>query len=355
MTRIIVYTIAKNEEQFVDRWAASCADADYRFIADTGSTDATVELAERAGIKVQHLSIDRFRFDDARNAALALLPEADVVISLDMDETLAPDWRANLEAAWTPGTTRLTYGYVWAFLNGKPDVVFFSDKIAGRHTHRWLHPVHEILIPTVPEVVSRCEPILIEHRPDPLKPRGQYLGLLELAVAEAPNDDRSLHYLAREYFFRGCYREAIERFHRHLASPNAKWKPERAASMRYLGRCYAAWHDCSTAEEWFGAAIDEDASRDSLIEAAKHLAEQKNHVAVVEHCQRALQAPPSAHYLTDRYAQAEGAHDLMAVAYFWMGEMNFAVHHAQQAVQLNPDDPRLRENLALITKVFRST
>jgi glycosyltransferase involved in cell wall biosynthesis len=345
---IAVYTISLNEAQFVDRWAATTEAADIRLVADTGSTDGTPSSLIAAGVTVANIAVKPWRFDDARNAALALLPDADVVISLDMDETLAPNWRADLEAAWTPGTTRLNYGYVWAFKDDKPDVVFFSDKIAGRHTHRWRAPVHEILVPTVPEVVSRCETILIEHRPDPLKPRSQYLGLLELAVAEAPHDDRSLHYLAREYFFHAAYREAIERFHRHLASPNATWKPERAASMRYLGRCYAAWQDWNTAAEWFASAVEEDASRDSLIEAAKHLLLRNEYAAVIEHCKKALAAPPAAHYLTDRYAQAEGAHDLMAVAYHYLGDSNAAVHHARQAVHLNPDDARLQANLTFI-------
>lgn len=32
--KISVYTIAKNEEQFVKRWYGSCKDADYIFILD---------------------------------------------------------------------------------------------------------------------------------------------------------------------------------------------------------------------------------------------------------------------------------------------------------------------------------
>jgi len=48
--RIAVYTIAKNEEQFVQRWAESTADADHRLILDTGSTDNTLHLADNHAI-----------------------------------------------------------------------------------------------------------------------------------------------------------------------------------------------------------------------------------------------------------------------------------------------------------------
>ncbi len=47
--RIAVYTIALNEEKHVKRWYESAKDADYLLIADTGSTDKTVEIAESLG------------------------------------------------------------------------------------------------------------------------------------------------------------------------------------------------------------------------------------------------------------------------------------------------------------------
>ncbi len=69
--KVAVYTIALNEEKHVQRWYDSAKDADYLLIADTGSTDKTVELAKSLGINVIHIKIDPWRFDDARNAALA--------------------------------------------------------------------------------------------------------------------------------------------------------------------------------------------------------------------------------------------------------------------------------------------
>ena len=43
MSKICVYAIAKNEEQFVDRWVDSMSEADVIVVLDTGSTDRTVE------------------------------------------------------------------------------------------------------------------------------------------------------------------------------------------------------------------------------------------------------------------------------------------------------------------------
>ena len=92
--KIAVATIAKNEEQFVQRWAESCTDADYRFILDTGSTDKTLhEIILNDTINWEQKEFTPWRFDHARNHALALIPrDIDYVIWLDMDEVLQPGW-----------------------------------------------------------------------------------------------------------------------------------------------------------------------------------------------------------------------------------------------------------------------
>ncbi len=48
--KIAVYAISKNESQFVQRFCESASDADLILIADTGSTDGTVALAEKMGL-----------------------------------------------------------------------------------------------------------------------------------------------------------------------------------------------------------------------------------------------------------------------------------------------------------------
>ena len=147
---IAVYTIALNEATFVPRWIDTTRDADYRLVVDTGSTDATVAKLVEQGVTCPSIRINPFRFDDARNAALALLPVCDVVVSLDMDEVLTANWRHHLERSWHG--TRLRYGYIWSWTHaGEPDVKFEADKIVSRHSHRWCHPVQpNCLVPRYP-------------------------------------------------------------------------------------------------------------------------------------------------------------------------------------------------------------
>lgn len=313
--KIVAYTIALNESQFVERWAKSTKDCDYRVVIDTGSTDDTLEKCQAHGIIVHEIAIRPWRFDDARNAALSLLPkDATICISLDMDEFLVDGWRQNILRAWTQGTTRLKYGYRWS-----DQCTFLSDKIAGRFTHRWKHPCHEILTPTLPETISICEELVIDHQPDQTKPRLQYLPLLEMAKTEDPFDDRTAHYYARELFFHQRFHEAIVEFQRHLALPKAIWKSERAASMRYIAKCFEQINHHDMAREWYQRAILEEPSRESLVDAAKFYLKEGRHYQVIDLCELALRTDLTQAYLQDRYASNEGPYDLLSIAYYQIG------------------------------------
>src|SRR5208337_3961908 len=148
--KICVYAISKNEEMFVDRFVEAAKDADLILVADTGSTDMTVPYLGAAGDKydvdvaIRHITIKPWRFDLARDAALAAIPpDFDVCISLDLDEVLQPGWREEIERVWEKGiTTRLRYKFDWGI-----GIVFYYEKIHARDGYRWHHPCHEYPVP----------------------------------------------------------------------------------------------------------------------------------------------------------------------------------------------------------------
>ena len=246
--KICVYAIAKNEEQFVDRWAASMSEADDICVLDTGSTDRTVEQLADLGVRVRQEEIRPWRFDVARNRSMELIPEdTDVCVCTDLDEILRPGWREKLERAWEPGTEQLRYTYIWSFgPDGRPGTEFLYEKIHAPGVFEWHHPVHEVLRRTDGARTWKtavCPEIVLEHHPDPTKSRGSYLPLLRMSVREDPEDDRNAHYLGRELMFHGLYAEAIAALKHHLEMPRAVWRPERCASMRFISRCYLASGD----------------------------------------------------------------------------------------------------------------
>lgn len=236
--KIAVSTIMLDEPpEFIERWAASAMDADDLVLVDTGSTNDSIICARDLGITVHEIQIRPFRFDTARNTALALIsPAIDVVVKVDVDEVLSPGWRDALERA--ERADRYSYRYVWNHdAAGNPDVEFVADHTISRWGWQWRHPVHEALYRTDGRSVPMSDGgFTIEHWADPAKSRGQYLGLLATAVAEDPEDDRMSHYYARELFFVGDWVRSRQEFVRHLALPSATWTAERAQSYLYLAR-----------------------------------------------------------------------------------------------------------------------
>src|ERR1017187_1106761 len=134
--KICIYTICKNEQQFVKRFMASLkGEADLVVVTDTGSTDDTVKLLREEGAIVHEIKMDPWRFDVPRNISLDFVPsDVDVCVCIDLDEVLSPGWRAAIEKAWIPGTTRLRYPYTWNTLpDGRDGTTFWYDKIHLRN------------------------------------------------------------------------------------------------------------------------------------------------------------------------------------------------------------------------------
>lgn len=343
--KIAVYTIALNEEQFVKRWYESAKDADYLLIADTGSVDNTARLAQKLGINVVSINISPWRFDDARNAALALLPkDIDLCVSLDMDEVLTPGWRKPLEDAWSRGVTRPKYKHVWSWKeDGTPGLEFAYDHIHARHGYRWKHPVHETVAAYgIPEVSEFVDGIETHHHPDTTKSRSQYLPLLKMSVQEDPYNDRNAYYYARELFFYGRNEEAAKEFKRHLSLPTATWKPERAASMRYLAKCEPA-----SAADWYQKAIAEDPGRrEPLVELAMIRYAQKKW----EECHKlslaaiAIQSKPL-DYLCEEFAWGSLPYDLAAISAYNLGKFSEALSFGEKAYSIDPTNKRLANNV----------
>ncbi|MBR3109399.1 MAG: glycosyltransferase [Clostridia bacterium] len=352
--KICVYAIAKNESKFAARWAESMAEADEIYVLDTGSTDDTVSILREKGVHVLEALIDPWRFDTARNASLDLLPEdTDICVCTDLDEEFEPGWRKMLENAWQPDTTRVSYRYTWSFeADGSEGRVFWIDKIHCRHCYRWTHPVHEVLAWHGKGAEKRItvEGMRLYHHADPEKSRAQYLPLLELSVREAPDDDRNMHYLGREYYFYHRWDDCIRTLTRHLKMPSAAWKDERCASMRYITKAYLGKNDPVLAEHWLWRAMAEAPYlREPFMDLAWVKYTQENWEAVIYLTGLALDIQERARtYITENTAWGSLPWDLRALGFFYTGQTKKAHEAIDQALLLSPDKERLRENKRLI-------
>ena len=355
--QVCVYAICKNEEQFVDRWMDSMSEADRVVVLDTGSTDTTVEKLRARGAEVTVEVISPWRFDTARNRSMELVPEStDICVCTDLDEVLRPGWRELLEEAWVPGAGQATYRYTWSFNpDGSEGVVFWYEKIHARRGYRWVHPVHEVLAWTGegrpgPTVVA--DGVQLDHHPDPSKSRGQYLPLLELSVAEDPEDDRNVHYLGREYLFRGRWDDCIRTLKGHMAMPRATWRDERAASMRYIARAYREKGETAEARNWYLRAVAEAPHlREPWTDLAMLLYELEEWEGVLYFTGQALAiAHRPRTYICEASPWGSLPYDLRAIAFYRTGRTQEALEAARAALELEPENERLRGNVALLER-----
>ena len=354
--KVCVYAIAKDEEKFVERWVRSAQEADAICVLDTGSTDKTVERLADLGVIVRQEAVSPWRFDTARNLSLELVPEdTDVCVCVDLDDVLRPGWRAALERAWQPWAEKGRYMSIRDRCgDGTPGTSFLMDKIHRPSLFRWKYPVHEILERTdsaqgiqdnltvdVPELV-------VEHMPDLTKSRAQYLPLLELAARENPQDARCAHYLGREYMYYGRWADGIRELERHLALPSATWEEQRAASMRYLATCHLGLRNSREALRWaLRATAEAPELRENWFHAEWAAYVLEDWGGVIYYGERARSIHQrSTGGISEAEAWGAAIHDLLSLAYWHQGQPAQAVRAAEAALAVEPDNERIRGNLA---------
>lgn len=342
--KIAVYAISKNEEQFVNRFCYSAKDADLVLIADTGSTDNTVARAIENGAVVHDICISPWRFDKARDTALALIPrDFDICISLDLDEILMDGWRAEIERVWQENTTRLRYQFDWGY-----GISFMYEKIHHRHGYHWHHPVHEYPRPDgrITEVYAQTDMLLVKHLPDNTKSRGQYMPLLELAVKEDPICPRNAFYHARELTFYARWQEAVTALHRYLALPGATWNTERGYAMRLLGKAHEHLGQIHEANKWYHmATIECPTSREPWIDLSVFAYMQRDWELSYYSAMKALSIRnKELVYTMDPTAWGEKPYMYAAIAAWNLGKHDEARQLNKEALKFAPNDELLLKN-----------
>lgn len=354
--KICVYAISKNEEKFAKRWANSMKEADEIYVLDTGSTDNTVKVLKSMGVNVVQKIISPWRFDTARNLSLELVPkDADICVCTDLDEVFVTGWRKNLEKVWNSDITRVRYNYNWKLdENNKPVVNFYLDNIHSRNGYKWFHLVHEVLTGEN-EVYVTTDDITLNHYPDDKKSRASYLPLLEFSVKEDPSDDRNMHYLGREYMYRGMWNECITTLIKHLKLPKAKWKDERCASMRFIARSYLNLGRIDEARLWSEKAINEAPYlRDPYVERALIEYSVKNWDKVLYYSNLALKIRSHEKtYINEIFSWDYTLYDLLSLCYYELQEYEIALTCVNKALAISKNNDRLIKNKKIIEEKIR--
>lgn len=347
--KLAVYAIALNEIKHVDRFMQACRGADIVVVADTGSTDGTPERLVQLGAVVRPITVKPFRFDDARNAALALVPDdVDVCVSLDLDEVPEESFFQKIRDGWQEGTDRVWVlwdtGTVWAN----------NNRLHTRHGFRWIKPCHEVTVASRPRPLNEIViEAVVKHEPDDSKPRTQYLDMLEWAVEEDPRDARMLAYLAREYYFHERWEDIVGTAKR-LDALGTGWHVELSATWRNAGYAYQQLGNNEEAEFWYLKSTEQAPNQpEAWFSLSQFYYTQERWQECYDSAAAGIKHKPDTHYLADE-STTWRLYDMLALSCWNLGKKGSAKKYARLATKLNPDEQRLKDNYAyMITELSK--
>jgi hypothetical protein len=350
--KIAVYALAKNEEQHAAAWAASCKDADYCVVTDTGSTDKTPDILRAAGVAVHTGNVMPWRWDEAHNLSLHHVPsDADVCVRLDLDERFKPGWREAIEKAWKPGMTKLRYMYTWSMTSdGKPLRKFPSDRVHARTGMRWTGATHEGLVKwDGQEMFGWSDELEILHHRDAGKKHSTDFVLLQAAVKEMPHDARMHWYLARQMDYEN-HADTVTTFTKYLDMPGGS-PAERAYACRVLARRIP-----DKAEYWLQRSIQEEPNApDGYFALAKRAHANKDHLTAYFYAKHAVdRINVSMTHASDNEAFGHLSADIAGVNAYLLGLDKEALKYTKLAFARNPGDLRLKSNIEQLEEKLKA-
>lgn len=353
MSGIGLMMIVRDEAHVIERCLRSVRDlVDWWVIADTGSTDATMDLIRSvmSGVPGELVQRPWVHFGHNRQEVLDLARASphrrpgDYALWIDADEQLLELPPARLSLTASGYELPVTYGDT---RYGRLCLVRLADP------WRWVGPIHEYLDwPEASTGTLTAPRVLVTHdgarAQDPATYRKD-VALIENALAKDPDDPRLQFYLAQSLRDASDPQAALAAYRLRLANP-AGWHQERWYSALQVARLL------EQTGRPVGDVIDAHLSAyqlcswraEPLVEAARLERSRGRYEVALLLAQAATQLPmPGGEGLfVDVPTYRWRAWDEVAVSAYWTGRYAVGEAAALRALDGNPDDARLLDNLA---------
>lgn len=239
MNTLALVMIVKNEARCLEKCLARLKDmVDEIYITDTGSTDSTVEIAQKFGAHISHYTWKN-DFADARNYSLSQSP-CDWNLVVDADEYLVEGTRKDLEAFLQ------CKDQIGAFQRNDTYVEYSSDEgdeLGVTYTYtarllprgiRFTGKIHEQADTSLP---IRPIPLVFEHDGYLQGGKGERnLEILLKQYEESPHDPYVLFQLGQSYrILKNPVRaeEFYEKFYKEVPVKGAGYRPEGVVAYLY--------------------------------------------------------------------------------------------------------------------------
>lgn len=351
---IILTMIVKDEAPVIRRCLESVLPSiDAYVIADTGSSDATMDVVREVMADTPGLLIESEWSDFATNRNEVLELARDYVSRAG---GLGPHWSLTIDA------DEILEGQIVQPLRIKADAITLDVEYAGTNYRRtaltrldrpwrWVGPVHEVLEldgGTVQHLASPTFRVYHEgaRSRDPQTYAKDAQALLD-ALEVDPDNPRYQFYLAESLRFAGDL-SASEVWYRVRAGNMSGFDQERFWSRYQVGHM---GHP-----DQFLAAFDLDPTRvEPLVAlAAHHRMREEYRVASLFADLACMRDQPSERLFHERAAYDWRRYDELAIASYYLGDYATALANAALAVVNGPiGDVRLAENLRLCQEAVK--
>ncbi len=240
MASVSLCMIVKNEEDVLGRCLESVSHlVDEIVIADTGSTDRTVEIARRYTEQVYGFPW-RDDFAAARNFSFSKA-SMEYCLWLDADDVIEPEDREKfrrLKESLSPDTDIVMLRYHTAFdETGSPSFTYYRERLIRRETgFAWQGAIHEAIVPAGKVIYNETA---VSHRKTGPGDPDRNLRIFERLLREkgvlGPRDQ---FYYARELAAHGRDPEAAVVLKEFLDSGKG-WVENEIEACRDLSACFS--------------------------------------------------------------------------------------------------------------------
>lgn len=362
MITISLCMIVKNEEETLGRCLESVHGIpDEIIIVDTGSADATKEIAAKFGAKVVDFAwIDDFAA--ARNFSFAQATQ-EYIMWLDADDYLLTEDRAKfleLKASLHPNIDSVSMNYHTSFdANNNVNSSTRRLRLVRRSKNfTWSGVVHEDLEAKDTYTYLDSDVTITHGKPEG-KSKGstRNLEIFERNFAKglepAPGD---LFNYARELEMTKDFAKAIEYYHKFLNTSDVKLDIALLA-LNNLATCYYMVGDLAKEWECTLKSLELDVPRPefSCRIGERFVARNQFRQAAFWY-ELALQDPaqqPNA-WTTENYAfKTWLPHKQLGLCYFHLGDYQRSLQHNEAAHQYLPNDPEIATNTAMLRNLVK--
>jgi tetratricopeptide (TPR) repeat protein len=126
------------------------------------------------------------------------------------------------------------------------------------------------------------------------------------------------------------------------------WTVERSATWRNCGHAYQQINNLVEAEQWYKRSVDEAPEElDAWFAYAQFMYTQSRWEECLNASSKVLTLKPQSHYLADD-SMTWRMYDLLGIASWNLGNKGSAKKYARIAMELNPDEERLKNNYAFM-------